>query len=168
MAPFFSPDGQWIGFVDSETRTILQKVSVFGGAPVRLAELPSPIRGASWGADDQIIFGRQGLFPLYRVSGGGGDLEVLSPPDGEVGETRNHTWPFIIPDRGAIVFVLGTGAPLATGQLAVLDLANGDVTPLSLAGVSPRYISTGHLVYVTGEGGDSCSPFRRYLPHSHR
>ena len=41
-----------------------------------------------------------------------------------------------------------TGAPLTTGQLAVLDLATGDVTRLGLAGVSPHYVSTGHLVYV--------------------
>ena len=158
VAPFFSPDGEWVGFVDAETRTILQKVSIFGGVPVTLAELPSPIRGASWGTDDQIVFGRQGLFPLFRVSGGGGDPEALILMDGE-GEGTNQTWPFIIPNRKAVVFVHGTGAPSTTGQLAVLDLESGDVSSLGLAGVSPRYISTGHLVYATGDGTVRAVPF---------
>ena len=158
VAPFFSPDGEWVGFVDAETRTILQKVSIFGGAPVMLAELPSPIRGASWATDDQIVFGRQGLFPLFRVSGGGGDPEALTLMDSE-GERTNQTGPFIIPDRDAVVFVHVTGAPLPTGQLAILDLESGDVSSLGLAGVSPRYISTGHLVYATGDGTVRAVPF---------
>ena len=38
------------------------------------------------------------------------------------------------------------------GQLKVLDLNTGDVTRLGLAGTSPRFISTGHLVYATEDG----------------
>ena len=52
-----------------------------------------------------------------------------------------------------------TGAPLTTGQLAVLDLATGDVTRLGLAGVSPHYVSTGHLVYAAGDGSVRAVPF---------
>ena len=69
----------------------------------------------------------------------------------EQGEA-NHTWPFIIPDREAVLFVIGTGPPLTSGQLAVLELDTGEVTPLGLAGVSPRYVSTGHLVYAVEDG----------------
>lgn len=105
------------------------------------------------------LAGRAFFFLCIVCRAAAADPEVLTPPDGEVGETTNHIWPFIIPDRGAIVFVLGTGAPLATGQLAVLDLESGSVTALDLAGVSPRYISTGHLVYVTGEGAIRAVPF---------
>ncbi len=71
---------------------------------------------------------------------------------------NGHLWPFIIPGREAVVFVIGTGAPLTTGQLAVLDLDTGDVTRLGLAGVSPRYISTGHLVYAE-DGSVRAVPF---------
>jgi serine/threonine-protein kinase len=45
--PFFSPDGQWIGFFASSQ---LKKISVQGGAPVNLASttgVTSPL-GASW------------------------------------------------------------------------------------------------------------------------
>ena len=45
--PFFSPDGQWIGFWAEEDGGRLKKVPVTGGAPVTLCEASSP-SGASW------------------------------------------------------------------------------------------------------------------------
>ena len=155
VAPFLSPDGEWVGFVSSATT--LQKVSIFGGPPVALTESPAGIVGASWGTDDRIIFGT-GSSGLFGVSGGGGEPEVLTTLDTEEGEVY-HRWPSIIPGRGAVVFVTGTGAPLTTGQLAVLDLESGGVTRLGIAGVSPRYVSTGHLVYASGDGSVRAVPF---------
>ena len=46
--PFLSPDGLWVGFVDLNG-IALQKVSILGGAPVTLAEVPGSVWGASWG-----------------------------------------------------------------------------------------------------------------------
>jgi serine/threonine-protein kinase len=155
--PFFSANGEWVGFVDDSTGTILQKVSILGGPPVKLTESPDAILGATWGIDDQIIFGRRET-GLFRVSGGGGEPEPLTTPDTEQGEVGHH-WPSTIPDREAVVFVVSTGLPLLTGQLAVLDLATGDVTRLGLAGVSPRYVSTGHLVYGAEDGSVYAVPF---------
>ena len=88
-----------------------------------LTESPTEILGASWGTDDQIIFGtaRGGLM---RVSGGGGEPEMLTTPDTAHGE-RGHLWPFVLPGREAVVFVISTGEPRADGQLAVLDLSTG-------------------------------------------
>ena len=68
--PLIKPDAEWVGFVDTGTRRTLQKVSIFGGPPVPLTESPSPVLGASWGADDRIIFGTRDD-GLFRVSGGG-------------------------------------------------------------------------------------------------
>ena len=45
-----------------------------------------------------------------------------------------------------MLFVIRT--ELLSPQLAVLDLASGEVAELGLAGVSPHYVSTGHLVYA--------------------
>ena len=156
LAPFFSPDSEWVGFTAGGTT--LQKVSIFGGPPVMLTEsLDGPVEGASWGTDEQIIFGTANG-GLFRVSAGGGEAEALTTPDTEQGESR-HTWPFIIPDREAVLFVISTDRPLTTGQLAVLDLDTGEVTRLGLAGVSPRYISTGHLVYAAEDGSVRAVPF---------
>ena len=60
VAPFFSPHGEWVGFVYDSARTILRKVSIAGGPPVTLSDLPAAMAGASWGADDQIIVGTVG------------------------------------------------------------------------------------------------------------
>ena len=147
--PFFSPDGEWVGFHDF-SGTTLRKVSTLGGAPVTMAESPSGIRGASWG-DEWIIFGTD-TAGLFRVSGEGGDAEVLTTPDTEEGE-QSHAWPSIIPRGAAVVFVIATDlAPLNGGQLAVLDLDTGEVKRLGLVGVSPHYVSTGHLVYAVADG----------------
>ena len=48
--------------------------------------------------------------------------------------------------------MIASGDVLATGQLAALDLGTGEVTRLDLAGVSPRYVPTGHLVYAALDG----------------
>ena len=50
--PFFSPDGQWVGFFAGGK---LKKVSVSGGAALTLGEAAAP-RGASWGSQGMIAF----------------------------------------------------------------------------------------------------------------
>ena len=157
LNPFVSPDGEWVGFVYFQGATTLQKVSIFGGPPVTVTESPTPIFGANWGADDRIIFGTTGG-GLFRVSGGGGEPEALTTLNTERGES-SHLWPFIIDEREAVVFVVTAGTPLTNGQLAVLDLATGEVTHLGLAGVSPHYVSTGHLVYAVEDGSVRAVPF---------
>jgi serine/threonine-protein kinase len=66
--PFVSPDGQWVGFVDNNTT--LQKVALTGGPPVTLTRIDGAgIRGATWAADDTIIFATNNVATgLQRVS----------------------------------------------------------------------------------------------------
>ena len=157
FGPFVSPDGSWVGHIVQSRPTVLRKVSIFGGPPVTLTEAPSDIRGASWGTDDQIVFGtaRAGLF---RVSGGGGEPQPLTTLDAEQGDD-SHTWPFIIPGHEAVLFVISTGEIRGTGQLAALDLHTEEVTRLALAGVSPHWVSTGHLVYAAADRSVWAVPF---------
>ena len=112
---------------------------------------------ASWGTDDQIIFGTFGA-GLFRVSGDGGEAEALTALDEEQGELT-HYWPFIIPGGEAVVFAIAEGGLLASGQLAVLDLGTGEITRLGLAGTSPHYVSTGHLVYAAVDDVVRAVPF---------
>ena len=82
--PFFSPDGQWIGFWAGGQ---LKKVSVTGGAAVTLCEAPEPF-GASWSLDDAIFFNGPGS-GISRVAGVGGTPEVIIPVEGgELGFVR--------------------------------------------------------------------------------
>ena len=157
MGPFVSPDGEWVGFLSQPSPTTLRKISVLGGQPLTVTESPSLILGTSWGRDNLIVFGTidGGLF---RVPAGGGEGEPLAALDPELGET-SHAWPSVIPDRDAILFVISSGSPLQTGQLAVLDLTNREVTRLGLAGVGPHYAPTGHLVYAAEDGSVRAAAF---------
>src|SRR5262249_30867344 len=74
--PFFSPDGQWVGFFADFK---LKKISVRGGAPVVLCDAPSPM-GASWGADGAIIASLIATSGLSRVPAEGGAPQLLAAP----------------------------------------------------------------------------------------
>ena len=153
-APFFSPNGESVGFVDPTRRgDRLRKVSILGGPPQPLATLPNPIRGAAWGRDDQIVVGANGG-GLFSVPAAGGEPEPLTTlTEGEFG----HTWPSWLPDGTAVVFVVASLS--APNQLAALDLNSRNVKRLGLSGVSPHYVSTGHLVYAALDGSLLAVPF---------
>ena len=130
-------------------------MSIIGGAPTTLYRSVRQIFGASWGADGHIVFGQRGAGLLRVSADGGGAPEVLTtldPDDGGLG----HAWPYIIPGRQAVLFVMGTGV---TRQLAVVELDTRRVTTLGIEGTSPRYVRTGHLVYVGGDGTLRGVPF---------
>ena len=59
-----------------------------------------------------------------------------------------------------MLFVSTTGGiPLAAGQIFVLDLVSGETTSLGIAGVSPHYVPTGHIVYAVSDGSVLPVPF---------
>jgi eukaryotic-like serine/threonine-protein kinase len=70
--PFFSPDGQWIGFF---TPTHLKKVAVSGGDPVTLCEARNPY-GATW-SRDSVFFAQAFGMILSRVPAAGGLAQVV-------------------------------------------------------------------------------------------
>ena len=137
LNPFFSPDGQWVGFW---TAGQLQKVAVTGGAPVTLCEADRQVYGASWASDDTIFFS-DGVAGIARVPGAGGTPElVVATEDGEVGLAQ----PQLLPGGDRIMF---TVAP--TGQVVTYSLVTGERQVLMDGGVGyVRYVPTGHLVYV--------------------
>jgi hypothetical protein len=51
---FFSPDGQWLGFVDENFS--IKKVRVGGGPVLTVARNMGVVGGFSWGEDDTIVF----------------------------------------------------------------------------------------------------------------
>ena len=156
IAPFISPDDQWVGFVDSETEEI-RRVSILGGPPQTLAELPTTLEvgagqasswsGASWGANDLIVAGTFGG-GLFRIPLDGGPPEMLTEPDREGGE-GSHNRPSVIPGHDAVLFNVRRNSG---GELAALDLTTGEVTRLGLDGHTPYYVSSGHLVYAAEDG----------------
>ena len=150
-SPFFSPDGEWVGFYVTGA---LKKVAITGGAPVTLCGAGS-IYGASWGADDRIVFGQasQGIF---QVSANGGNKELLISVDSKNNESAHG--PQILPGGEAVLFTLAQGRAWDDAQIVVQNLETGERKVLINGGRDVRYAPTGHLVYVQ-EGTLLAVPF---------
>ena len=147
--PFVSPDSAWVGFFDRQAN-LLTKVSILGGPPVPICRVDEAVFGASWGAEDMIVFGTESPSGLWQVSSNGGEPVELTTPDQEQGQA-NHAWPHILPGGRAVLFTILTGGPIDQAQIALLDLDTGDHEVLLPGGSNPHYSPTGHIVY--GGGG---------------
>jgi serine/threonine-protein kinase len=145
--PFFSPDGQWIGFFTNQS---LKKISVNGGAPVRLCPAEAGQRGAAWGTDGFIIANLDNSH-LVRIPESGGKPEMLSAQPEQYGE-RTWRWPQILPGGRQVLFTgsrdSGSGRGFEEANLEVLSLDTGKVTVVQRGGYFGRYLPSGHLVYV--------------------
>ena len=91
--PFFSLDGDWVGFIDPAAGE-LKKVSLRGGSSRSLCECAF-LGGGTWLGDGTIIFahGVPGRSVLSRVSEAGGTPEPLTTLDAERGRApmSGHT-----------------------------------------------------------------------------
>jgi serine/threonine-protein kinase len=144
-APFFSPDGKWLGFWHQPTGT-LRKVAVSGGAPVKICDAVSGIAGAAWGPDDSIVFA---WFDLFRVPASGGSPTPLLKVDEQRGE-RFFRHPSFLPSGKAILFTIGMADNYSydDAEIGVVSLETGAKKILIQGGTSPRYSPSGHLIYA--------------------
>jgi serine/threonine-protein kinase len=152
--PFFSPDGEWIGFVSARVGQgglarlgQLKKISVRGGTPVVLAEAVA--LGGSWGSDDTIVFSRQtdqgvGLFTI--PASGGTPRQLTMPAPGMDGV--RHAWPRHLPGGDALIFSETDQPTFDTGRLVGLSLRTGAQHVVVEQGYAAQYVTSGHLVYV--------------------
>ena len=144
--PFFSPDGQWIGYV---TAGEMRKMPVSGGTPLALCKITRS-RGASWGDDGNIVFAPTPTSGLFRVPSSGGEAQPLTTLDKSKKEVT-HRWPQVLPGAKAVLFTSHTQstADFDNATIEVLDLSTGHRKVLQSGGSYPRYVSSGHLVFVS-------------------
>ena len=155
--PFFSPDGQWIGFFVSGA---LKKISISGGPPVSLAEYAAAsgsagsvlaIGGASWDRGS-IVFGEAGA-PIQQVADTGGSAHALTRLN--AGELGNY-FPEFLPDGRGVLFDIEAGASITGSvtvqgeKVAVQSLTTGERHDLIPSGFLPRYAPSGHIIYQQG------------------
>src|SRR5579864_6259900 len=131
--PFFSPDGQWLGFFASGK---LKKVSLSGGAALTLADAVTA-RGASWSSQGMIVYATISPGVLQEVSDAGGTPHPLTRL--EKGET-DHGWPEFLPGGKAVLFAVGTaGNDWTNAQIAVQSAGTGERRNLLSRGTHPGY-----------------------------
>ena len=148
--PFFSPDGQWVGFF-SIADGKLKKVPVAGGSAVPICDTDSFVsRGASWGEDQSIAFNpySQAWTPLLRVASAGGKPEPLTTlSEGEV----SHRWPQVLPGASAVLFAsFGTQGGIDVANIVARRLPSGPSKIVVRGAHYARYLRSGYLVYAQG------------------
>jgi eukaryotic-like serine/threonine-protein kinase len=144
--PFFSPDGQWVGFGTSNK---LKKVATAGGPPLDICDFPSSgtsrfsYEGASWASSGLIVFANRGL---WTVSSGGGTPEVLIAFDMNV----RMLSPALLP--GGDATVLFTAAPAGSrwedARVDAVSVSTKARKTLLTGAADARYIATGHLAFM--------------------
>ncbi|HEV7607379.1 MAG TPA: protein kinase [Steroidobacteraceae bacterium] len=145
--PFFSPDGEWVGFRGWEA---LRTVPANGGPVTMVADRHTAAVGA-WVGKDIFFAGMTGIF---RTSAHGDvPVALAAPAEGEQIVTVQ-----VLPNRRAILFtviptrgnVYGMAASLPSARIEALDLVTGRRQVVVRGGGRPHYTSTGHLLYVSG------------------
>ena len=146
--PFFSPNGEWVGFFAESGEPGLRKVPALGGTPVQIATTSERPGGGTWRADGTIVFATSE--GLYQVSENGGEPRLLVRPDPRRKE-RGYAWPQFMPDRRSVLFTVVPEDSIEGAQIAVLDLKILEVRIVLKGGSAACYASTGHLVYTSGQ-----------------
>jgi len=143
--PFFSPDGEWVGY-GATTSGELRKISITGGAPVSLAHV-NLLFGASWGSDGNILFGQSEGIMQVSQNGGQPKLVIKAKPGEAV------FGPSLLPDGKTILYSVTRAQGFTRWDQADIVAQRVDSTEqkvLLRGGNDARFVSTGHLVYAVG------------------
>ena len=156
--PFYSSDGAWIGFFVGNT---LRKVSAAGGTPITIAEVDR-VTGANWFAPDRILVLENSGFDMHSisVSGASGDsVTHLTTQFGSPDVLPGAEWAVGQLSSGQLALVsLRRGTELAVTRRGVLPVDSVHQADL-LFGLGPRWLSSGYLVYTSGDGVMNALPF---------
>jgi Tol biopolymer transport system component/predicted Ser/Thr protein kinase len=144
--PFFSPDGQSIGFgADGK----IKRASVHGSGATVVCDAPAP-RGASWGDDGYIVFTPSAASGLLRVPATGGSPVELTK---RLGSEGTHRWPHVLPGSSAVLFTADVGGSnFDNAEIASFSMKTGQRKAILRGGYSPAYVpgpGTPRLLYVS-------------------
>jgi serine/threonine-protein kinase len=151
--PFFSPDGQRVGFIKDGTQV---RIASLAGAPtVTLTDKANTTSG-DWGSDGYIYFEVDSGVARMRATGG--DIEpvyTIVPAKKEIATE----WVYVLPDAKGLLFRLRhAGQGPADFEIMAMALPHGPAHSL-VRGIYARYAPTGHLLVVTADGKLIAIPF---------
>ncbi len=147
-SPFWSPGSDFVAFAAGNE---LKKVSVRGGLPIRLCELPNTyFLGGTWSPHGEtIVFSSGPPITLYEVPARGGEPELLVSGEGFESSSESPTSeggsPHFLPvsaGRRVLVFTIDG----EQGRAIVLQNLDSGRREVLGPGHQPFY-SAGHIVY---------------------
>ncbi len=145
-APFFKPDGSWIGFFAGAK---LVKIQTAGGPVIPLADAQDN-RGGVWTDRDTIIYAPSAATPVFEVSASGGTPKEVTKLNADKKE-RTHRWPAMLPDGKTVLITVGSVErpdDYDEARIEAVNLSTGDRKVVIAAGRAASYSPTGHLLFV--------------------
>jgi len=150
--PFFSPDGEWIGFTTSRG---LHKLPRAGGAVVHLSDstanfVSNVYASGVWLDDGTIVFPGRNNAVLYRIDGNGGD-ERLALRLGRV-SAGGIVGLSALPEGRGVLLTVCPSAPCVNGEIWMFDLQRDSVTRLAERTSAAWWMPTGHVLLGRPDG----------------
>ncbi|MEE3369358.1 MAG: protein kinase, partial [Planctomycetota bacterium] len=148
MMPFFSPDGNTIGFF---TQNELKTVSVRGGTPRTLCEARNP-SGGCWATDGTIYFCEEEGVRISSIKATGGSKQLIL--------RGTSTWlsPKLLPDEKGLLLsevFQGNSSSFDYGRILYLELdqAEGQFQHRVLydGGYAPECVDGEYLTFMRGD-----------------
>ena len=135
--PFFSYDGKWIGYISSN-EGLLKKMATFGGPAIPICKVGTAF-DAFWNTDDTIIFAETGKGIMQVKAAGGVPKTLIPEKSGPMYHAR------FLPGSKSLIYTI-----IDEGFKVVAQSLESDKRKIQFQGESACYVSTGHLVYKSG------------------
>jgi eukaryotic-like serine/threonine-protein kinase len=151
-SPEFSQDGRWIVFAIAglPNQGKIYRVPIEGGSPQLVSDSSSA--HVSWGDDDRILFTRAGG-RLFGISSEGRDIRFIAAGRGAFGLID------VLPGSGFALVGMPRETSTDDPRIGVMNLADGSLTDLALAGIQPRYVRDGYILFASVTGRLFAAPF---------
>jgi len=138
--PFWSPDGRSIGF---SAKTALKIIDLASGSMRSIVDLPEVTQGATWGAQNIIVFSAR--YALYQIPASGGTPTVVAELD-RSRQDNSLRYPKFLPDGRHFLYVARSGRSQQSGAY----VGSLDAKPIRLIATTSHveYAPPGYLLYA--------------------
>ncbi|MBV8053468.1 MAG: protein kinase [Acidobacteriaceae bacterium] len=153
MYPFWSPDGQSLGFVSAGR---LRRVPLGGGPVLDICNV-TRFRGGSWGQDG-IVFAPDVTNGIFRVAPSAGSTPVQITT--VAADQTTHRWPVLLPDGKHFLYLASSHSnkdPSARNGIYFASV-DGKENHFVVASESNGVYANGHLIWEQG-GSLLAQPF---------
>lgn len=145
--PMFSPDSQWVSYIDQQSGT-LRRAALSGGVALTIAPFEWIYRGF-WSSDNYLYWTPGTRSGIARTPITGGETTPVTELDTSKNE-QNHRFAWPLPGGKEIVFTVveATTQDFDDAKIVAQSLETGKRKTLVEGGTCPRYSPSGHLLYM--------------------